>query len=117
MAIVVQAGCSARSVTSAGEVALLSIDGTTYPTAGVALANSVRFTVCVTTTQDVTVRVYLAGGNNAGLAIVTGWTVVTTSSAPYTLQVDGNAAQRVYVTAQASSTTAAVNCDLRAVSP
>lgn len=115
MPIVLQTGCAARSVTSAAEVPLLGAD--TSDTAGFALANASRWTLVVTTDHDVTVRVYLAAGPNAGLAIVTGWTATAGSATPYTLQVDGAAHQRVWVTAQAASTTAAVNADLRAVSP
>jgi hypothetical protein len=115
MSIVLQTGCAARSVTSAAEVPLLGAN--TSDTAGYALANASRWTLAVTTNHDVTVRVYVAAGPNAGLALVTGWTATAGASTPYTLQVDGAAHQRVWVTAQAASTTAAVNADLRAVTP
>ncbi len=115
MSITLQTGCAARAVTSAAEVPLLGAD--TSDTAGFAIANAERWMLAVTTNHDVTIRVYLAAGPNAGLALVTGWTATAGSSTPYTLQVDGAAAVRVWVTAQASSTTAAVNADLRAVSP
>lgn len=113
MTVIVQSGCAARSVSSVAEVALL---GALTATEGVALANASRWALTVTTDQDVTLRVYKAAGPNAGLVILADLTDVVTSAAPKIIEFDGEASQRVYVSAQASSTTAAVNCDFRAVS-
>ena len=117
MSTSVVAGVTGAVVTSGAEVDLLAQGSTPASANGLALANSVRFVLSVSTNQDVVVRVYAAAGPNAGLQIVTGWTVTATASAPYTLQVDGSTWRLLRVTAQASSTTAAVNCDLCAVSP
>ena len=93
------------------------VDLLTTGTAGVALANASRWSLVLTTDQGVSVRVYKAAGNNAGLAILTDLTTTATSSAPFVVEFDGEANQRIRVTAQAVGTTAAVNCDFRAVSP
>lgn len=115
MSIIVQAGCSARAVTSAAEVDLLG-QGSTFSTAGVALAGASKWSLAVSSDQDVTVRVYKAAGPNAGLTIVSDLTGVVTSSGPVLIECEGESNAAMRVTAQASSTTAAVNCDFRAVS-
>lgn len=120
MAVTVQAGASARAVTSGAEVDLLGVTvagAVVYSASGVALAGASRWTLKVTTSQDITVRVYSSAGANAGLGILSSLTSVVTSAAPLTLSGDGESANVLRVTAQASSTTAAVNADLRAVSP
>ena len=120
MSVVIDAGCASRSVTSAAEVDLLgvSVAGTpTFSASGVAIANASRWSLTVATTQDVTVRVYKAAGANAGLVILSDLTATVTSAAPLVVEFDGEANQRIRVTAQAVSSTAAVNCDFRAVSP
>ena len=91
MSVVIAAGCAARSVTSAAAVALLSADGgSTFSTSGVALAGLVELTALATT---------------------------VTSAAPLVISASGESGNRLYVTAQAVSTTAAVNADFRGVSP
>lgn len=120
MSVIVQAGASARSVTSGAEVDLLGVTvsgSLTFNAAGVALAGAGRWTLKVTTTQDVTVRVYSAAGANAGLGILSALTSTVTLAAPLTLSGDGESASVLRVTAQAASTTAAVSADFRAVSP
>lgn len=114
--ITIQAGCSARAVTSASQVDLLG-QGTTFSTAGVALAGAQKWSLTVSTDQDVTVRVSKAAGPNAGLIVLSDLTTVVTSATPLTIEFEGEANQRIRVTAQAAAATAAVNCDFRAVSP
>lgn len=115
MSIVVFAGCSARSVSSASQVDLLG-QGSTFNAEGVSLVNATKWTLMVSTDQDVTVRVSKAAGPNAGLIVLSDLTTVVTSAAPFVVEFEGEANQRMRVTAQASATTAAVNCDFRAVS-
>ena len=111
MTVIVSAGASARAVTSAAEVDLLGVNvagTTTYSASGVALAGASRWKLKVTTDHDITVRVYDSAGGNAGLTILSSLTSTVTSA---------ESAATLRVTAQASSTTAAVNADFRAVSP
>lgn len=55
-------------------------------------------------------RVCLKVGANAGLQLVTGWTAVASSVAPYTLLFDGlQGADRIRVTGKAVSTPATVS--------
>jgi hypothetical protein len=120
MAVTVQAGASARAVTSAAEVDLLGVvvaGAPAFNAAGVALAGATRWTLKVTTDQDITVRVYSAAGANTGLSILSALTSAVTSAAPLTLSGDGESANVLRVTAQAAATTAAANADFRAVSP
>ena len=117
MANTIVAGISGASVTSASEVDLLGQNGTPASVNGLALANSDRFTITVKTTQNIVLRVYVAAGPNAGLVVVPNWGTTVTSAAPYSLLVSGSSYGVIRVTAQASSTTASVSCDLRAVSP
>lgn len=120
MTVIVQAGASARSVTSAAEVDLLGVSvggSVTYSASGVALAAASKWTLKITTTQDITVRVYSSAGANVGLSILTALTQTVTSATPLTISASDESAATLRVTAQASSTTAAVNCDFRAVSP
>ena len=120
MTVIVTAGASARAVTSAAEVDLLGVNvsgTTTYSANGVALAGASRWSLVVSTTQDVTVRVYKKAGVNVGLTLLSTLTTVVTSAAPLTLEFADEANATMRVTAQASATTAAVNCDCRAVSP
>lgn len=106
-------GLGAVTVTSAAPVAMLSVDTADHTTAaGVSVANAYSWTVNLTTNHDVAVKVYATAGANCGLVEVTGWAATATSSAPYSLSVQSQPYQRIYVTAQASSTTATVNCDL-----
>lgn len=113
--IIVQAGCLARAVTSVSPVDLLG-QGTVFNAEGVSLVNASKWSLTVTTDEDVSVKVYKGAGPNAGLSILTALTTTVTSAAPLTVEFEGEANQRIRVTAQASSTTAAVNCDFRAVS-
>lgn len=120
MPITVTAGAASRAVTSGAEVDLLgvSVAGTpTFSISGVALAGASRWTLKVATDHDVTVRVYSSAGANAGLGILSALTTVVTSTTPLTISASAESAATMRVTAQASSTTAAVNCDFRAVSP
>jgi len=111
------AGRSAVTVTSGAAVAMLSVDTADPTTAvGVALARTFSFTLIVSTTQDVNVRVYIAAGPNCGLQLVSGWSATATSALPYSLIVSASPMVRIYVTAQATGTTASVNCDLIAQS-
>lgn len=120
MTVIVTAGCASRAVTSAAEVDLLGVNvagTTTYSANGVALAGASRWKLKVTTDQDITVRVYDSSGANAGLTILTSLTSVVTSATPLTISASAESAATLRVTAQATATTAAVNADLRAVSP
>jgi hypothetical protein len=118
MSVVIAAGCSARAVTSAAAVALLSADGgVTFSTSGVALAGTSQWSLAVTTTQDVNVKVYVGAGMLAGLVELTALATTVTSAAPVVLSASGESGNRLYVTAQAVATTAAVNADFRGVSP
>ena len=111
------AGRSAVTVTSAAPVAMLSSDTASASTAvGVALPRAFSWTLVVSTTQDVNVRVYVAAGNNCGLQLVTGWNGTATSAAPYQLLVSATPVTRIYVTAQATGSDATVNCDFIAQS-
>jgi hypothetical protein len=114
--IIVQAGCLARAVTSGAPVDLLG-QGAVFNAAGVSLVNAAKWSLIVTTTQNVTVNVYKGAGPNAGLSILSALTTVVTSTAPLTVEFEGEANQRIRVTAIAVASTAAVNCDFRAVSP
>lgn len=102
---ILTAGRSAVTVTSGAAVDLLSSS-----TSGVSVANVSRWTLVVSTDQNVTVSLYKAAGLNAGLTLVTTYSV--TSAAPLVLDVSPESAQRLRVTAIAASTTASVNCDL-----
>ena len=106
MTIATTAGRSGVSVTSASEVDLLSTD-----TTGIAVPTAYAWTLTVSTNQSITVRVYVAAGDNVGLALVSGYTSTVTSSAPLVLQQSDYPATRIRVTGQASSTTATVSCD------
>lgn len=105
------AGRASVTVTSATPVAMLSADAV-----GISLPATASWTLQLTTDQDVAVKVYVACGPNCGLVLISGWSATATSAAPYSLSVTGQPYQRIYVTAQASSTTATVNCDLLAQS-
>ena len=118
MSVVIAAGCSARAVTSVAAVALLSADGgVTFSTSGVALAGTSQWSLAITTTQDVNVKVYVGAGMLAGLVELTALATTVTSAAPVVLSASGESGNRLYVTAQAVATTAAVNADFRGVSP
>jgi hypothetical protein len=118
MSVVIAAGCSARAVTSATAVALLSADGgVTFSTSGVALAGTSQWSLVITTTQDVAVKVYVGAGMLAGLVELTALATSVTSAAPVVISASGESGNRLYVTAQAVATTAAVNADFRGVSP
>ena len=118
MSVVIAAGCSARAVTSVAAVALLSADGgVTFSTSGVALAGTSQWSLAITTTQDVNVKVYVGAGMLAGLVELTALATTVTSAAPVVLSASGESGNRIYVTAQAVATTAAVNADFRGVSP
>ena len=116
MSLIISAGCSARAVTAGAPLDLLG-QGAVFNTEGVSLVNASKWSLTVTTTQDITVRVYKGAGPNAGLSILTALTPVVTSATPLTIEFEGEANQRIRVTAQAAAATAAVNCDFRAVSP
>jgi len=117
MSVVIAAGCSARAVTSVAAVALLSADGgVTFSTSGVALAGTSQWSLAITTTQDVNVKVYVGAGMLAGLVELTALATTVTSAAPVVLSASGESGNRLYVTAQAVATTAAVNADFRGVS-
>jgi hypothetical protein len=118
MSVVIAAGCSARAVTSVAPVALLSADGgVTFSTSGVALAGTSQWSLAITTTQDVNVKVFVGAGMLAGLIELTALATTVTSAAPVVLSASGESGNRIYVTAQAVATTAAVNADFRGVSP
>lgn len=111
------AGRAAVTVTSGAAVAMLSVDTADPTTAvGVALARTFSFTLIVSTTQDVNVRVYAAAGPNCGLTLVTGWNGTATSAAPYQNFTSATPITRIYVTAQATGADATVNCDFVAQS-
>ena len=117
MSVVIAAGCSARAVTSVAPVALLSADGgVTFSTSGVALAGTSQWSLAITTTQDVNVKVFVGAGMLAGLVELTALATTVTSAAPVVLSASGESGNRLYVTAQAVATTAAVNADFRGVS-
>lgn len=118
MSVVIAAGCAARSVSSAAPVALLSADGgTTFSTSGVALAGTSQWSLTVTTSQNVNVKIYVGAGMLAGLVELTALAATVTSAAPLVISASGESGNRLYVTAQAVSTTASVNADFRGVSP
>lgn len=118
MSVVIAAGCASRAVTSAAAVALLSADGgTTFSTSGISLAGTSRWTLTITTTQSVAVKVYVGAGMLAGLVELSALAATVTSAAPLVISASNESGNRLYVTAQASSTTAAVNADFRGVSP
>lgn len=118
MSVVIAAGCSSRSVSSAAPVALLSADGgSTFSTSGVALAGTSQWSLTVTTTQNVNVKVYVGAGMLAGLVELTALAATVTSAAPLVISASGESGNRLYVTAQAVSSTASVNADFRGVSP
>jgi hypothetical protein len=117
MTISQTAGRSAVTVTSGAAVAMLSVDSADYTAAaGVSIPRAFSGTIILTTTQDVTVKVYVSAGANCGLQLVSGWSATATSTAPYALSWSAQPYQRIYVTAQASGTTATVNCDMIAQS-
>ena len=103
-------GRASVSVTSGAEVDLLS-----SATTGVSVADTSAFKVVVETSHDITVRVYVAAGENCALALVNGWTTTATSAVPFVLDVSDNTATGLRVTGQAASTTATVNCDMRGI--
>ena len=114
MSVVVTAGVSAAAVTSGAEVNLLTAG--VAITVALALQPRVRcWSLVVSTSQDITLRVYKRAGVNAGLRILSSLTQTVTSAAPLVIEFDGEANIGIMVTGQASSTTAAVNCDFRAV--
>jgi pheromone shutdown protein TraB len=118
MSVVIAAGCAARSVSSAAAVALLSADGgTTFSTSGVALAGTSQWSLTVTTSQNINVKVYVGAGMLAGLVELTALAATVTSAAPLVISASGESGNRLYVTAQAVSATASVNADFRGVSP
>jgi len=111
MTITATGGLAAVSVTSGAEVDLLSADA-----AGLAIPRAFSWSLTVNTTQDITVRVYVAVGPNCGLTILTGATTSATSTSPAVIQMGEYPLQRIRVTAQAAGTTATVNCDFVAQS-
>lgn len=118
MSVVIAAGCSARAVTSVAPVALLSADGgATFSTSGVALAGTTQWSLTLTTTQDVAVKVYVGAGMLAGLVELNALATTVTSATPLVLSASGESGNRLYVTAQAVAATATVNADFRGVSP
>ena len=120
MTVIVTAGASARAVTSAAEVDLLGVNvsgTTTYSANGVALAGASRWSLVVSTTPHVPVRVSATAGVTVGPTLLSALTTVVPSAAPRTLECADEANATMRVTGQASATTAAVNCDFRAVSP
>jgi uncharacterized membrane protein len=88
-----------------------------FNASGIALAGAGKWTLKVSTTQDITVRVYSSSGANVGLAILSSLTSTVTSATPLTISASEESAATLRITAQAASTTAAVSCDFRAVSP
>lgn len=109
------AGIASASVTSSAEVDLLGINGAAASSSGIGLRGAESLVIVVNTTQNVTVNVYVAAGSNAGLSL--GYTGTATSSAPYVLTIPVVAFNMIRATAKAASTTATVNCDLRAIGP
>jgi len=105
----VTGGVSAVAVTSGAEVNLLSLSSGTAGELGTKVVR--QWALAVSTDHDVTVRVYKRVGPNAGEVIVSGLTSTATSSAPLIIEQANSVTYAIRVTAQASSTTAAVNCD------
>lgn len=101
------AGRAAVTVTSAAAVPMLST-----ATEGVSIPNAFAWTLIVSTTQDVSVKVYVSAGINCGLQLVSTWTTTATSAVPFVLNPYAFPCQRIYVTAQATGADATVNCDL-----
>lgn len=114
MTITATGGVSSVSVTSGAEVDLLATGASASQ--GLAIPRAFSWTLTVTTTQDVTVRVYLSAGGNVGLAILSAITSTATSAAPLVIQQSEYPAQRIRVTAQAASATATVSADFIAQS-
>ncbi len=100
------------SVTSGAQVNVLQEDAAI--TAGsnanaISLQAANVYALVVYTTQEITLRIYRAAHDNAGLRPTQSVTVAAGDS--YSLEVAGNAMNYFAVTAQATSTTAAVSAD------
>lgn len=107
---IVQAGLAGVSVSSAGEVDIL-----TASPGLIGIGRVTQWSLVVKTTEDITVRVYKAAGPNADAVIVTDLTSPATSAAPLVVEWYGEANYQLRVTAQAAAATASVNCDFRGV--
>ena len=114
MTITATGGVASAAVTSAAEVDLLSTGPSA--SAGIAIPRAYSWSLTVKTNQNITVRVYLSLGANCGLTILSALTTTATSAAPLVIQQSEYPASSIRVTAQAASTTAAVNCDFIAQS-
>jgi hypothetical protein len=111
MSTIITAGRSAVSVTSAAAVDLLSTAST-----GIGFTKSVGWRLAVTSTQEITVRVYVRVGANCGFVEVTGYTSTVAPGGVLTIAESEYPLVGLRVTAQATSTTATVNCDFIATS-
>jgi hypothetical protein len=112
MGTTIVAGRASVAVNDSAEVDLLSSDAL-----GINIARSVGWRLVVNTTQDISVRVYLKAGANCGFSIVSGYTTLVTSATPLVLSESEWPAQRIRVTAQATTVNdATVNCDFLAIS-
>jgi len=110
----VTGGVSAVTVTSGAEVNLLSLASGTAGELGTKVVR--QWALSVSTNNEITVRVYKRVGPNVAEVLVSGLTSTVTSATPLIIEQANNAAPAIRVTAQASSTTAAVNCDFYATS-
>lgn len=111
MSTVAQAGLPSVSVTSGAQVDLLSSS-----TAGIGINKSVSWRLCVTTNQEITVRVFISAGKNCGLTLVSGYTTTVSAGSQLIISESEFPLMSIRVTAIATSTTATVNCDFLAIS-
>lgn len=104
-------GRQAVSVTSGAHVNVLQDAAITAGSNANAISLQAAnvYALVVYTTQEITLRIYRSAGDNAGLRATQSVTVAAGDS--YSLEVAGNAMSHFAVTAQATSTTAAVSAD------
>lgn len=105
--IVVVAGRADVSVTSTGEVDLLSTSAD-----GVGLNGAVRWCLAVETSEAITLRVYKRAGSNCGFVLLSALTATVSANSQATIEYDAETAFSLRVTGQATGTTASVDCDL-----
>lgn len=104
-------GRSGVSVTSGAQVNLL--ENSTITAGALTNAISVQganvYSLVVTTSHEITVRIYKAAGSNAGLRAA--FSQVVAAGDSFTYEFTGNSMQHIAVTGIATSTTATVSAD------
>lgn len=111
MSTIITAGLPSVSVTSGAAVDLLSADST-----GIGFRKSVGWRLAVTTTEEINVKVYVRVGANCGFVEVTGYASTVAPGGVLTIAESEYPLVGLRVTAQATGTTATVNCDFIATS-